>query len=133
MKTLAVALRTTLVLLVLTCAIYPALVWAIGQVAFPDQANGSLLTHGSSLIGQEFKSDRYFHGRTHSASGVDPHITPADAFAQIARVAKARNLDEARVRELVQHRIEGRFLGIYGEPRVNVLLINLDLDASRSR
>ncbi|MCU1349341.1 MAG: potassium-transporting ATPase, subunit [Acidobacteria bacterium] len=172
-----IAVRMTLLLLVLTCGIYPALVWAIGQVVFRDQANGSLLVRGgravgSSLIGQPFGSERYFHPRpgsydgmasggsnlgptsralrdriagsvagranvpadevTTSASGLDPHISPENALRQVPRVAHARDLDEAIVRSLVERRIEGRFLGVYGEPRVNVLLLNLALDEMRA-
>jgi len=184
MKDLLIAVRATLVLLVLVCGIYPAVVWAIGQIAFRDEANGSLIVRdgrviGSSLIGQPFTSDRYFHPRpsavdfnaqasggsnlgptsrklrdrikaapaglpadavTTSASGLDPHISPEYARLQVAGVAHARRVDEARVSRLVERRIEGRFLGVYGEPRVNVLLLNLALDdmmkphaASRSR
>jgi K+-transporting ATPase ATPase C chain len=160
------AIRTTLVLLVLVCGVYPAIVWVVGQVAFPHQANGSLIVRGgrivgSSLIAQPFTSDRYFHPRpsavdynaqasggsnlgptskklrhtagpidavTTSASGLDPHISPDNARSQIARVARARGWDEARLRALVERHTEGRFLGIYGEPRVNVLVLNLALD-----
>jgi K+-transporting ATPase ATPase C chain len=176
---LIIAIRTTLVLLVLVSGIYPAAVWAIGQVAFRDKAKGSLITHdgrtvGSSVIGQPFKSDRYFHSRpsaagngydaaassgsnlgptsrklaeriradvkklgqanvpadavTTSGSGLDPHISPAYALLQVPRVARTRAADEARVRALVRQHVEGRFLGIFGEPRVNVLLLNLALD-----
>ncbi|HEX6641828.1 MAG TPA: potassium-transporting ATPase subunit C [Thermoanaerobaculia bacterium] len=158
-----IAVRTTLVLLVLVSGIYPAAVRAIGQVAFPHQANGSLVVRdgrviGSSLIAQPFTSDRYFHPRpsavdynaqasggsnlgptskklrdradrrSSSASGLDPHITPEDALSQAARVARARGVDEARIRALIESHTEHRFLGIYGEPRVNVLLLNLALD-----
>lgn len=178
-RDLQIAIRTTFVLLVLVSGVYPAIVWAIGQVAFRDQANGSLIVRdgrvvGSSLIGQSFTSDRYFHPRpsavnydasasggsnlgpasrklhdriaaagmpdapidavTTSASGLDPHISPAFALLQAPRVARARGVGEARVRALIAQRVERRFLGVYGEPRVNVLLLNLDLDeASRSR
>ena len=174
---LLVSVRITAVLVVVTCGLYPLLVWGIGQVAFGDQANGSLITRhgkviGSRLIGQQFASDRYFHGRpsaanydggasaatnlgptsrklaesvasaaralggrnvpadavTASASGLDPHISPSYAMMQVPRVAKARGMDENRLRARVTQHVETRFLGIYGEPRVNVLLLNLALD-----
>jgi potassium-transporting ATPase KdpC subunit len=179
-----ISLRITVVLLVITCGFYPALVWAIGQVAFHHQANGSLIEQngkvvGSELIGQNFAGNRYFHPRpsaagndgydgtasggsnlgptskklldtindrvtkyadtkpaggipadavTASASGLDPHISPENAMSQSARVANASGLPLSHVESMIHARTEGRFLGIYGEPRVNVLLLNIDID-----
>jgi len=181
---------------VITGFIYPLGMTGIAQLIFPHQANGSLIEQGgkvigSALIGQNFTSDKYFHGRpsattepdpkdptktvsvpyaadnssgsnlgptnqalidgvkgfaaplaaanpktpipvdlvTASASGLDPDITPAGAAFQVPRVAKARNLPADKVEALVQSYTEGRVLGILGEPVVNVLKLNLALDA----
>ncbi|HYM61671.1 MAG TPA: K(+)-transporting ATPase subunit C [Thermoanaerobaculia bacterium] len=186
---IAPAIRLTIVLAILLCGVYPAAVWAIGQLAFRHQANGSLIVRdgkvvGSELIGQQFTSARYFHSRpsaagdgydatnssgsnlgptskkladqiaeniaalekegiarpvpadavTASGSGLDPHISPEYARAQAPRVAKANGMAIAKIMQMINARTEGRFVGIFGEPRVNVLLLNLDLfDAARSR
>jgi K+-transporting ATPase ATPase C chain len=183
-KDIRPALVLIVILTVLTGLVYPLAVTGIAQVVFSQQANGSLLSRegkviGSALMGQNFTSDRHFHGRpsatgpepynaaatsgsnlgptsqvlvdrmtadltilkgqnptstvpvdllTTSASGLDPHVTPAAALFQVSRVARARNLHEDRLRQLVMDHIEGRALGILGEPRVNILRLNLALD-----
>ena len=183
---LRVALVSTVVLAAILCGIYPVAVWGVAQLLFPQEANGSLVFRGrtvvgSSLIGQDFKEARYFHPRpsaagdgydaagsggsnlgpiskklldavsertrsyraenaladevrvpadavTASGSGLDPHISVANALLQAPRVANARGLDRGTVLGLVRERTEGPDLGLFGEPRVNVLLLNLDLD-----
>lgn len=199
------AVRITLVLWVLVAVLYPVSMLAVGQLALPDQANGSLLKNtqgqviGSALIGQPFTSDRYFNSRPSttnystanpqddtagvlktgvsgasnlapsnpalldrikgksnpdpqqvmtgeiaklqaagirptadlvytSGSSLDPHITIDAAKSQINRVAKARGLQPNQLEALIAQNTDGRFLGIFGEPGVNVLKLNLALD-----
>lgn len=192
-------LRPALVILVLmtllTGVAYPLAITGVAQAALPFQANGSLVTRdgivvGSALIGQNFASDRYFHGRpsatntpdpkdvtknidapynaanssgsnqgptskalldavkarvdalhaagvadpvpadaaTASGSGLDPHISPAYALAQVPVVAKARNLPPARVLALVEGQAQAPLFGLVGERVVDVLQLNLSLD-----
>jgi potassium-transporting ATPase KdpC subunit len=182
-------IRATLLFIalsLLTGVIYPLAITGIAQLAFPHQANGSLIvrdgkTVGSSLIGQPFTDSKYFWSRpsatmpmpynaessngsnlgptnpdlmkavkeriaalrkadpgnnapipidlvTSSASGLDPHISPAAAEYQVGRVARARRLSIQTVRRLVAKHTEGRTLGLLGEPRVNVVELNLELD-----
>jgi potassium-transporting ATPase KdpC subunit len=189
------AIVVLLALTLITGLAYPLAMTGIAQAIFPNQAQGSLIERdgtvvGSALIGQQFTSDKYFHGRpsattapdpndstktvpapynaansggsnlgpsnkalidrvqgdmealkkenpsmpvpadlvTTSASGLDPDISPEAALFQVPRVAKARNLPEDRVRQLVTDSTQSRLLGLLGEPRVNVLLLNLALD-----
>ena len=191
------AILVLLALTLITGLAYPLAITGVAGAIFPKQAQGSLIERdgkvvGSALIGQEFKSDRYFHGRpsastapdpadssktvaapynaansggsnlgptskalndrikedveklkaenpsspvpvdlvTTSASGLDPDISPDAALFQVPRVANARNLPEASVRDMVNQKTQGRLFGLFGEPRVNVLALNLALDAA---
>ncbi|QQQ17251.1 potassium-transporting ATPase subunit KdpC [Brevundimonas vitis] len=164
---------------------YPLAITGVAQVAFPSQADGSLIRDaqgrvvGSALIGQPFAEARYLHPRpsaagdgydasassgsnlgplntdlaeriktdaaavradtgatvipadavTTSASGLDPHISPAYARLQAARVAQARRVDVRVVQQVIDANTEGALLGFIGQPRVNVLLTNRALDA----
>jgi K+-transporting ATPase ATPase C chain len=192
------AIVLVVILTLITGLVYPLAMTGIAEVIFPKQAQGSLVevdgkVVGSALIGQQFASDKYFHGRpsattatdpndssktipapynaassggsnlgptnkalvdrvkadvdklkaenasapvpidlvTTTGSGLDPHITPEAALFQVPRVAKARNMPEDRVRQLVNDHVEGRLLGLLGEPRVNVLALNMALDGAR--
>ena len=190
-KHLVTSLLALLLFTVITGVLYPLIVTAIAQVAFPGKANGSLVevggkTVGSELIGQPFSDAKYFWSRvsatspypynagsstgsnigpsnpalvdevkgrmadlrkadslnalplpvdlvTSSSSGLDPDISVAAAMYQVPRVARARGLDEPGVRALVEGSTRGRTLGFLGEQRVNVLALNLALDASAAK
>ena len=200
LKEIRPAILVLAALTMITGLAYPLAMTAIAGVIFPKQAQGSLIERdgevvGSALIGQEFKDDKYFHGRpsatsapdpadasktvpapynaansggsnlgptskalndrikqdvdrlkaenptaevpvdlvTASASGLDPDISPQAALFQVPRVARARRMPEDRVRQLVTENTEGRLGGLLGEPRVNVLALNLVLDAVAPR
>jgi K+-transporting ATPase ATPase C chain len=184
---LRISILLTLVFAVLVCGAYPVAVWAGAQLFFGSKANGSLVmdrngaVRGSTLLAQNFFSDKYFQPRpsaagngydaassggtnlgptsqklndnikaavaayrttnglgaeatvpadavTSSASGLDPHISVANALAQAPRVAKARSVPLDRIEALLDASTEGRDLGVLGEPGVNVLRLNLALD-----
>ena len=183
-----VSVLATLALLIILCGVYPLVVWGIAQVAFPSQANGSLVEVrgkivGSGLLAQNFSGPKYFHPRpsaagdtgydgassggsnlgplsqklidqvkervasyrtennlpaemlvpadavTASGSGLDPHISVRNAGLQTARVAKSRQVSADKVNKIIQNCTEGPDLGFLGEPGVNVLRLNLALDA----
>jgi K+-transporting ATPase ATPase C chain len=187
MKTLLIALRATVLTLVLTGLFYPAVVTGAAQLLFPSAANGSLVKDasgapvGSELIAQKFARAEYFWPRpsaagengydplssggsnlgptskklrdrvaaeverlrkenpeapaqvpaelvTTSGSGLDPDLSPTGALWQARRIARARKVDPGRVEALVREAAAGRALGFLGDPRVNVLALNLALD-----
>lgn len=183
-----VSVRLLVVFTLLLGFAYPAVVWAIGRVAFPRAADGSFVTRngkavGSELIGQAVASPGLFRPRpsaagagydatasggsnlgptskaladrvaaevekaraenpgartpvpadavTASGSGLDPHVSPEFALWQVPRVSRESGIPSAELEALVARRTEGRFFGLFGEPRVNVLLLNLDVRARR--
>jgi potassium-transporting ATPase KdpC subunit len=189
MSQLRTAMVATVLLAVILCGVYPALVWTMAQALFPDKANGSIIIRngkiiGSKLIAQNFTDAKYFHPRpssagdlgydatssggsnlgptskklidsvrervksyraennlpptdsvpvdavTFSASGLDPDISVENAILQAPRVAKERGVSEKAVLAKIKANTDGRDLGILGEPRVNVLTLNLSLDGS---
>ena len=129
------AVLMTVVLTVLLGIGYPLVMTGLSQVLFPNQANGSLIRDSSgTVVGSALllAADALVpvDAVTTSASGLDPDISPANALLQVARVARAREITEDQVRGLVNQYTEGRTLGVLGEPRVNVLKLNLALDGA---
>src|SRR5450759_4529895 len=132
---LGTAIRMTILTAILLGLVYPLAITGIAQVLFPGAANGSLVkvngkVIGSILIAQDFTAAKYFQPRP-SASGLDPDITVANARTQAPRVAAARGMSLASVLTLVAKHTTGRQLGFLGEPRVNVLRLNLALYAAQ--
>src|SRR5471030_19359 len=117
----------TIFFALILCGVYPLVVFGAAKLLFPHQAGGSLLVdksgavRGSALLAQNFTGAQYFHPRPSAAgaSGFDPHISPANAEIQIARVSRARGISEEQLRKIVQENTSGRDLGLFGEPRVN--------------
>ena len=187
---IAVCVKFFIITTLLTGLVYPLFITLIGQLVFPGQSNGSLMTNnggviGSTLIAQKFDQDKYFWPRPSSqdynpmpsggsnlsatskqlqdavaarkqvllkadptkkaeeipadliyasGSGLDPHVSPAAAVFQVDRIVKARQFDSAKKDEiikLIEKLTEGRDLGVFGEPRVNVLKLNAELDGLR--
>lgn len=138
-KTLTLALRLIILMLVLTGIAYPLVLTGIGQAIFPFQSNGNLITMdgkkeviGSILIGQEFASPEFLHIRpaAETASGVDPHITPENAFAQAANVSKATGIPINTILTLVELNIERNKIEnliVFAPHYVNVLEVNTEL------
>jgi potassium-transporting ATPase KdpC subunit len=117
--------------LVLCGLLFPVLVTGLAQILMPYQANGELVQYngrniGSILIAQNFTSQKFFHPRNDSASGVDPDITLQDAYSQIPRIHSATGISTESIKEIVDANTE-RTLWITGEPYVNVLRLNLEL------
>src|SRR5207302_1625672 len=133
------AIVLLLVLTAITGLAYPLAMTAIAGALFPARAQGSLIEKdgkvvGSALIGQELRGENPDAAVpvdlvTTSASGLDPDISPEAAQFQVPRIAKARNIPDDQVRQLVASATQGRLLGLLGEPRVNVLALNLALDS----
>ena len=136
-KAIGPSLRVIPLMLILTGVAYPLSLLAIGQPIFPFQSNGSILNFngkptGSVLIAQNFNSTKFFHPRaaSDSASGVDPHITPEDAYSQVKRISQSTGIAENPLKTLIRLDIEtnrSQNLGVFAPDYVNVLTINLDL------
>ena len=117
----------------LIAIIYPLITLAIGQLFFKEQSNASLIKRkdqiiGSELIGQKLNSAKYFHIRTDSASGIDPDASPQFLMKQIERVASARKISQEKLKKIIDKHVVKAKMGIFGQDRVNVLMLNLELD-----
>lgn len=131
------SIKVIILMLIVTGIAYPLILVAIGQNIFPFQSNGSIVTFngkvvGSKLITQEFKSPKFFHSRpaSDSASGLDPHINPANAFSQISNISKASGIPNNALRTLVELNIErnkNSNLLAFAPDHVNVLELNMEL------
>jgi len=131
------SLKVVVLMILLTGIAYPLLLVMIGEVALPFQSNGSLSmldgkVIGSKLIAQEFKSDKFFHPRpaVNSTSGVDPHITPEDAYSQVPRISRATGLEVNTLKTIIQLDVERNKVSnvlVFAPPYMNVLQVNLDL------
>ena len=131
------SIKIVILMILATGIAYPLLLVLIGQVTLPFQSNGSLLmldgkVVGSKLITQEFKSDKFFHSRpaANSTSGVDPHITPDEAFSQVPRISAATGLEANTLRTAIQLDIERNKISnglVFAPHYVNVLQVNMDL------
>ena len=144
-KLIRQSVLSTLCLAVLLCAAYPMLVTGAADAFFPKEAAGSLILRdgaivGSALIGQPFSSAKYFHPRpsaagynagSSSGSNYGPTSKALAALMQVRRVAEARGLSPEAVEKLVRGHVEGPEWGVWGEPKVNVLRLNLALDELR--
>jgi potassium-transporting ATPase KdpC subunit len=134
------SLKVVLLMILLTGIAYPLLLVVIGEVTLPFQSNGSLLSLddkviGSKLIAQEFTSDKFFHPRpaANSTSGVDPHITPEEAFSQVPRISRATGLEVNTLKTIIQLDIERNKVSnvvVFAPLYMNVLQVNLDLITS---
>ena len=131
------SIKVIILMLIVTGIAYPLILMATGQNIFPFQSNGSVVTLngkaiGSELIAQEFKSPKLFHSRPalESATGLDPHITPASAFSQISNISKATGIPENTLRTLAELNIErnkNSNLLAFAPDYVNVLELNMEL------
>jgi K+-transporting ATPase ATPase C chain len=131
------AIRSAIIMIIVTGIAYPLAILIIGQSVLPEQSNGSLVEIngdivGSRMIAQEFSSPKFFHPRaaSESASGLDPHITPDNAFSQITSVSEATGIPENHLKTLVELNIaqnNAENALVFAPEYVNVLELNIEL------